>query len=137
MSKILFPCAIFHFKIFGWHSRWAPKLKPLKINIKKNWINLRRICNINMKIYRYKLDMWSELGHYIISHPYQWICSGKSGRTISRDCFYQWDPVWRNGVWNLPGEFWGIKWCFLGVKNCFSSPILFHAIVHTNTFPMA
>ena len=81
-------------------------------------------------------EVWFGLDDYIVCHPSRCIWSGKSGGISSRDHFYRRDPIWKNKVWNLPRVFWGIKWCFLGVKNCRFSITPSHAILHTDIFPM-
>lgn len=40
----------------------------------------------------------------------------KKWRNHFTDCFNRRDLVWRKGVWNLPGSFWGIKQRFLRVE---------------------
>ena len=61
-------------------------------------------------------DLWSELDHCILFHPYRCIWSEKSGRIIPRGSFYLWGLIWKNEVRNLSGEFWGIKWNFWGLN---------------------
>ena len=77
---------------------------------------------------------WSEWDHYNFFHLFRCIRSGKSGGIISQDWFHLRDPVWRNGIWNLPREFWGMKQFFWGVKSSFFNEHIFMLLLTHKSF---